>query len=259
MSVPSKVTGIRVVNPLTRWDLDIFWNANPEVDVVGYNVWRAAGPSLPNMEKITSVPISLLQLRDMSATQKINARYYYTVTAVNSLGEESEKADSVTFQMEARGPIKYILSEMVRRHNIALNNLVGEDVYYWVRKMFGVRCSCYDASHGQSMDPMCQNCYGTTWQGGYVPLGWVKVIIDPPSLLVRLGDSGWMMDGRSSVFVSTYPQLKNGDVIVRKDNRRYEIDSAEAFPWQGSVTAQKGKLQEIEPRLYNVFDIPTYL
>jgi len=256
MAVPTPVSGIVVRNPLTGRDMDIFWNANPEPDVVGYNVYRNGAAETTQVVKLTPTPIALTQYRDTTATQKINTKYYYTVTAVNNLAEESPVQVPVTQVQEASSPTFYRLNEMVRRHNIALNKLAGEEVYYWVRRTFGPRCSCWDPSRGQSYNVHCTDCYGTSYQGGFVALGWVKAIIDPPSTLMRIADMGWLMDGRSSIFVANFPLMKNGDLIVRKNNKRYEVDDYKSYPWQGQITAQVSKLTEIEPRNYQVFGLP---
>jgi len=262
MAVPSKVVGIVVSNPRDGVSMNLLWNANPEVDVIGYNIYRSQAPELTSMVKLNTTPIAVTAYIDTTATQRINAVYYYTVTAVNSSAQESLKADAVTFVTLAIGRMGRILNEFIRRHYLAMNRIGGsgiaESVYYYVKKTAGPKCPiCWVSEHGQAMDPFCTTCWGTGYEGGFVGLGWVKVIIDPPALILKLMDQGWIVDGRSSLFVSTYPRLKNGDLIVRKNNRRFELDDAKEYPWQNQVTAQLSKLVEIEPQNYQVFGLPT--
>jgi hypothetical protein len=254
---PIPVTGITISNPMTGKDMDLNWNPSPEIDVVGYNVYRGLGPKNTDVVKLNTTLILVPMFRDTVATQRINTRFYYTVTAVNSIAQESDKTDMFTFRMQATDPMVWKLNEMIRRHNL-MAQFHGEDVYYFVRKTFGTRCTtCYDASQGQGHLADCPTCYGTTYVGGYVGLGLIKVVIDPPKLLMKLGTEGWMIDGRSMVGVSTYPLMKNGDIIIRKTNQRYELDSYQAYPWQGMITYQTAALTEHPPRDYQIFKIPT--
>lgn len=252
----STITNIKVENPLTGMDLVITWDISPDPVVIGYNIYRSLSSNPDEAEKLNDMLILTNQYRDTTAIQRINSSWFYTVTAVDSLNNESPKAPMVTFRMQSQEPMFWKLNEMVRRHNIMLR-LHGEDVYYWVRKTTGPRCSCYDESHGQQLDPFCTSCWGTGYQDGFIGLGWTRMIIDPPRVMLKLAPTGFIMDSRSTVWAATYPKMKNGDLIVRKSNQRYELDSFQEYPWGGQTTAQICSLNEIEPRNYQVFGLPT--
>ena len=130
MAIPNAVTGFVIENPFTGKELDLSWNANLEVNIVGYNVYRSGGPALSEMIKLTPAPVPVLQFRDKTAEQKINTKYYYSITAVNASGQESVKTAPAEYTqgLLASGPMQYRLNAMVRRGNLGIG-MTGELVY----------------------------------------------------------------------------------------------------------------------------------
>jgi fibronectin type 3 domain-containing protein len=76
--------------------LSIFFPANPEPDVVGYNIYRSTDPDLPK-DKWSKLNAGLLT-RTTYQDEKVESgqRYYYYLTAVDSAGNVSPLSDVVS-------------------------------------------------------------------------------------------------------------------------------------------------------------------
>jgi predicted small lipoprotein YifL len=76
--------------------LSLFWPANPERDVAGYNIFRATDPNQPK-ESWTKLNRALYE-RTTYQDEAVDAgkRYYYYLTAVDSAGNISPPSDVVS-------------------------------------------------------------------------------------------------------------------------------------------------------------------
>jgi fibronectin type 3 domain-containing protein len=76
--------------------LSLFWPANQERDVAGYNIYRATDPNLPK-DKWTKLNRALYE-RTTYQDEAVEAgtRYYYYLTAVDTAGNESPPSEVVS-------------------------------------------------------------------------------------------------------------------------------------------------------------------
>jgi fibronectin type 3 domain-containing protein len=79
--------------------ISLFFAANPERDVVGYNIFRSTDPSLAKDQwrKLTRTPTDRTTYNDDAVEQGV--RYYYYVTAVDSAGNTSLPSEVVSEQL----------------------------------------------------------------------------------------------------------------------------------------------------------------
>ena len=91
---PSAPTSITVAAAPGR--LSLFFPANPELDVAGYNIYRSTDPDLPK-EKWTKLNSDLLT-RTTFQDEKVEAgkKYYYYVEAVDQVGNVSPPSEVVS-------------------------------------------------------------------------------------------------------------------------------------------------------------------
>ena len=91
---PSAPTSITVAAAPGR--LSLFFPANPEMDVAGYNIYRSADPDLPkdNWIKLNSALLTRTTFQD----EKVEAgkKYYYYVEAVDQVGNVSPPSEVVS-------------------------------------------------------------------------------------------------------------------------------------------------------------------
>jgi hypothetical protein len=76
--------------------LSLFFPANPERDVAGYNIYRSTDPSLPagSWTKLNAALLSRTTFTDENVEP--GKKYYYYVTAVDASGNESAPSDVVS-------------------------------------------------------------------------------------------------------------------------------------------------------------------
>jgi fibronectin type 3 domain-containing protein len=91
---PTAPTGLSINASPQR--ISIFYAANPERDVVGYNVFRSTDPALPKDQwrKLTRTPTDRTTYNDDAV--ETGVRYYYYVTAVDAAGNVSPPSEVVS-------------------------------------------------------------------------------------------------------------------------------------------------------------------
>ncbi|HYX42683.1 MAG TPA: fibronectin type III domain-containing protein [Pyrinomonadaceae bacterium] len=91
---PSAPTSITVAAAPGR--LSLFWPANPERDVAGYNIYRSTDPKLPKTDwpKLNRTLYERTTYQDEAV--ETGTRYYYYLTAVDTAGNTSPPSDVVT-------------------------------------------------------------------------------------------------------------------------------------------------------------------
>jgi hypothetical protein len=91
---PSPPTGLSIAAAPGR--LSIFFAANPESDIAGYNIYRSTDPNLPkgSWTKLNQAPLTRTTYQDerVEAAQK----YYYYLTAVDQAGNVSLPSEVVS-------------------------------------------------------------------------------------------------------------------------------------------------------------------
>ncbi|MDQ3649539.1 MAG: hypothetical protein M3458_04520 [Acidobacteriota bacterium] len=85
------LNGVRIVGDMAR--ISIFFVANPERDVVGYNIFRSTDPQLPTDQwtQLTRTPTERTTFQD--DTVQPGTRYYYYLTAVDNAGNSSSPSE----------------------------------------------------------------------------------------------------------------------------------------------------------------------
>ena len=91
---PSAPSAISVAPAPGR--LSIFFPANPEGDIAGYNIYRSTNPDLPKEKwnKLNAAPLTKTTFSD----EKVESgkRYYYYLTAVDQAGNVSPPSEAVS-------------------------------------------------------------------------------------------------------------------------------------------------------------------
>jgi hypothetical protein len=80
----------------TAAGVELIWNANTELDVAGYNVYRRDGEGAPH--KLNSELVGTPLYRDAGVAA--GCRYAYWVTAVDSAGNESAPSSETTVEVQ---------------------------------------------------------------------------------------------------------------------------------------------------------------
>jgi pectin methylesterase-like acyl-CoA thioesterase/lysophospholipase L1-like esterase len=87
---PAAPNGLRAV--LGKRTVDLSWSAVPDVDVAGYDVWRATAGG--DFAKLTATPVTSPAYTDTTGT--VGTAYSYVVTAVDASRNVSDRSAAVT-------------------------------------------------------------------------------------------------------------------------------------------------------------------
>jgi uncharacterized protein len=91
---PSAPTSVTIAAAPGR--LSIFFPANPEPDVVGYNVYRSTDPDIPKDRWIKLTRKLLTRTTFQDENVESGKRYYYYLTAVDQAGNVSRPSEVIT-------------------------------------------------------------------------------------------------------------------------------------------------------------------
>ncbi|MBV8857074.1 MAG: hypothetical protein JOZ02_09100 [Acidobacteria bacterium] len=90
---PAAPTGLTLAAAATPLRISVFFAANQERDIAGYNVFRSTDPALPK-DQWTKLNRNLLERTTFQdEAVKSGQRYYYYVTAVDKAGNVSNPSD----------------------------------------------------------------------------------------------------------------------------------------------------------------------
>jgi len=89
---PSAPQGVDVAGSPGR--LSIFFAANPEPDIAGYNIYRSTDPNLPKSSWTKLSQSLLTRTTYLDERVETGKRYYYYVTAVDTAGNESAPSET---------------------------------------------------------------------------------------------------------------------------------------------------------------------
>jgi len=91
---PSAPTSLSIAAAPNR--LSLFFPANPERDVAGYNVYRTLDPNLPkeSWTRLTQKLLTRTTFQDEAVES--GKKYYYYLTAVDTAGNESKPSETIS-------------------------------------------------------------------------------------------------------------------------------------------------------------------
>lgn len=250
---------VRVESPLRQNELDIYWtprHGNNDRYPVGYNVYRLTAPQFtpatPNAVKLNTAVVTVAMYRDTTVDTQRHSHPYYVVTEVFADGSELPLAPPATLythnnslgrRFTMMSPPR-IYREFRRRKHIILDN-TAEIVDILIRRASGTRCPCFNCEYGQSSDTNCPQCFGTGWERGYELLRDVParvmslqevLMLQPQGIKLKSNPRGWLVD---------FPILRNGDVFIRRNGLRMEVNSIEYMDHQGILTHQDFDLVDL--------------
>jgi hypothetical protein len=76
--------------------LSIFFPANPEPDVAGYNIYRSTDPALPKERWTKLTPVAITRTTFHDENVESGKRYYYYLTAIDQAGNVSSPSEVVS-------------------------------------------------------------------------------------------------------------------------------------------------------------------
>lgn len=245
--------------------LVVYWSPKPFVQnsyPSGWNVYRGTNPAMtpasPDVTKLNSAPITTPMWIDETAETRVSDQIYYVVTELRGDGSETPIDRPVTLNQWFGGEDREMLSpiriyrEMRRRKGLLLGR-TAEITDLLIRKRAGSRCgACFLAQYESVLKSDCGTCFGTGWERGYELLRSVRCRVSTIQETLKLQPAGFVFDSRPRGWLVDFPILRNGDVVVRRNGERYEVDQTEPVIHQGVLTEQNFALTAL-PQLHPIF------
>lgn len=236
----------------------ITWNkvSNPDVNnndilnpiiSINYNIYR--GTSINGLfVKINKVLISSNRYEDTYIGINPNTFYWYKVSTVATFfdGTTSESKLSEPITYKVRNENKWFNKMNERNMWILKNDSVLMDLY--TRKTDGERChKCWDDIRGQSANPNCDICFGTTFIGGYEPVFQIYVRQKPASQQLDLSSQGYIINSNPGAWTISSVQLRNRDILINPEGRMFSITTSQINHAAGYFFHQELQMKEIDP------------
>jgi hypothetical protein len=237
------VVAYRTLNVTGREQIVVTWDLNvPDVDDVSeFRVYRSIGTEYT----LLSSGIGTNFYADTDAPIYDGVEYNYIVTFVDgSTDEESLKDDATKVNLYTipsdgiAGRLYYAILESIRRFAWGVNQF-GENVVILVKKRIGSHCTlCYSEVDDRATDPVCPECIGTGFTGGYEQYA-TRLFNYPANMQVISSDIGASIKHIPKTAISSYPIVASGDVIVKQNNRRYVLGGVTPYMMQNFLIQQE--------------------
>jgi hypothetical protein len=247
---------IYVESPFDRQELDIYWSPLPPAinhgTLLGYNVYRARSPQpIASLEwKLLNpgaIPVTINLFRDLSEDPSYLNVWWYRVQEIYSDGftREVDAPTNLNSRVNSVGTNETVMSVQQitrewRRRKYVILRRTSELVQLLVKRVAGEHCKCFDPEYESgSKDVDCPECFGTGWTGGYEVLTDIFMrILEPPETLQVRADALTLVTTPKAWLVD-FPIVRDGDIVVRRNNWRYEVKNPRLLMTQGILTEQQ--------------------
>lgn len=204
---------------------------------------RSNSPGGP-FEPIVSDLINIFEFIDQAPQMKSNWRkIYYRLTIRNA--RTGEVLECPVKGLEA-DPDLFLL-EIRRRNDLYLERFVGVPAAVLIKKTWGQRCPvCWDKIKQRVNSSSCQTCFTVGFVGGYFPQVNTFVNFSPSPEMVAILDLGEGQPNGTNVWMSNYPRLSKGDMIVEFPERRmWAVNTVGKTERLRATSRQIAQVQEV--------------
>lgn len=187
-------------------------------------------------------PFTVTEFIDTTTRMKIGRRWYYRLEIQDDNSTpQGPNAESRMYPAEDgvsdenREPEARMLatdSELRYRND-------GEEVIYFPIRSHGARCTrCYDDRTGAQLTASCPACYGTSFAGGFMnPVKLFAMVEDVQAVDATNSPQGQSISMyRAKGRFPWYLDLKEGDVVVDEENRRWRVCRPQAIRKRRCIT-----------------------
>lgn len=154
---------------------------------------------------------------------------------------------------------RLIKRKLIRDFYLQLKNLNGVNFSLLKRRHFGERCSCYDTLSREILNSHCDDCYATSWVGGFfTPIHILGRIVRGSTGHINTELTQHQKDDVNfpQIQVLDFPRIDEGDVLVdRYHNRRFIVQSRYNTSLKMIIVHQTLTVSEL-PRTAVEYQIP---
>lgn len=232
------------------------WRVEPEdtdLSLIEVELQRSESPLGPFVIVQTLDPLRVFSWLDKGAPWRPKnwELYYRLVARLASSGDIVHTGRP--FGMHGQLPLDAL--EIIRQHNVALRGVNGHGPYngtpctIYKKRNFGPRCPhCVDSGTGRVTISGCQGCGGTGFSGtGYYDPIDVYIALQPSLNAVQLQALGKIEDNDTTGFMTNYPVMYSGDLIVEPGEQHWRVVSVDTTERHRILVHQTLKLRQLDP------------
>lgn len=250
------------VRPLTTQAAEISWKIVPTNEPLvqtRFHVLRSESPNGPYQDISGPLANTFLYLDEVNLTSKFDniswrIRADHLPSGVSVTYPVGTPDESFIFHPELDraamvgdyGP-DYIALDIVRRNNLLLKRFTGRLMAFFPAIWQGQRCArCWDGLKKRKNSSACNECYGTSFQGGY--LEQINVFIDanPSPNIVQISNFGRIEANSTIMFMSNFPLAKPDDLLVERTNRRWRVTEVNTVTQKRYAVQQTIRVEEVD-------------
>lgn len=165
--------------------------------------------------------------------QERGVRYFYKLRAHRGAEvEEFPASGGVTLAPEQDSEVRAVLRQVIWN----IRNSGGRKVLYYPIRRSGSYCHCYDPISGKGTRKNCRSCFGESYQGGYFNPIIIHAAIGAVSL--KASERFRIQGGMSSGMIPYIPMARDGDVIIEKENKRWQVIGADPVEYKRTTVRQ---------------------
>lgn len=250
------------VRPLTVTTAEVSWSIQPSDEPITrsrFTVLRAESPEGPYVDVSGPLVNTFVFVDKVNLKSKLDRigwriRVDHVPTGVSVTYPNGTPDESFRYHpdleraadREGYNP-DYVALEIVRRNNLLLRRFTGRLVAYCPVRWQGPRCRlCYDRLKQRSKRSACNECYGTTFQGGYYAPIPVHVDFNPSPNVVQIANFGKLEISDTVAWMSNFPAAKPSDMLVEKTGARWRVVQVNGATKSRYLVQQYLKVEEIE-------------
>jgi len=176
--------------------------------------------------------------------------HYRLVARDKSTGDLVQQGN--TFSLLGQLPLDAL--EIIRQHRVLLEGLNGHpplrgiECTIYKKRNFGPPCrSCTDALTGHVVVSNCKECHGTGKVLGYYNPINAFLNIQPYPVNLQLTNFGKIEPSDSQMFLTNFPVLYSGDVIVEPSEKHWRVVRIDVTERQRTLVHQLASVTQLKP------------
>jgi hypothetical protein len=220
-----KITRVLPVYPhstFLQWTIE-----DPEDSSLYFEILRSGSPSGPFEVVSGIIPDTSFSYLDSPASHLgLSNRSWYAIRATPASGPANSFVSTPVCPGREWTGLKGRLGRKARRDlSVILEKLNGVPLLAIKRRRFGQRCPiCYNSRTRDSVFSNCENCFSTTFSGGYHDPVKVWGKMDPVVVNQNFDLSGLTETAVFGITMPDYPLMEPEDMLVEiRTNRRFIV------------------------------------
>jgi hypothetical protein len=171
-------------------------------------------------------------------------RQYYYKISVKKVSSGATRVYGPVY----KAPDADLIAVELRKHMALLSReFIGRSCWVFPVRTFGSRCrECYQPHLQSKTKSHCLTCYDTGFVGGYLQPIETWISIDPTTKATQNTNVGPMQQRSTTARLPWWPPLKEGDLIIEPENRRWRVTTVTGTEQVRAVVHQEIGLHEVQ-------------